>query len=239
MATLDGTWTYGYDTIGELTSAVFVSTNPAIPSQSLAYTYDANGNRTQTVINGATTTYVTNNLNQYTTVGNTTYQYDKDGNLVSTTNTSGTTTYTYDSLNRLVSVTTPTDTWIYSYNALGQRVATIHNGQLTTNLIDPTGLGNVVGTYNSSGNVVADYTYGLGLVSEVTAMRERLLSIRRPWFNCRSDELDLWNCEQLQLSAVRRHAQFYRHGRQSVHVRRPVRRKPRRQRPLQHGRTQL
>src|SRR5208337_3814050 len=143
MATLDGTWTYGYDAIGELSTAAFASTNPAIPSQNLAYSYDANGNRTQTVINGATATYTANKLNQYTTVGNTTYQYDKDGNLVSSTTGSVTTTYAYDSLNRLVSMTTPTDTWTYSYNALNERVATTHNGQLTTNLVDPTGLGNV------------------------------------------------------------------------------------------------
>ena len=31
MATLDGTWTYGYDATGQLTTAVFASTNPAIP----------------------------------------------------------------------------------------------------------------------------------------------------------------------------------------------------------------
>ena len=172
MATLDGTWTYGYDKVGQLATAVFVSTNPAIPSQNLAYTYDANGNRIQTVISGVTTSYAPNNLNQYTTVGNTTYQYDSDGNLVSSTTGSVTTNYTYDSLNRLVSVTSPTDSWIYSYNALNELVATTHNGQLTTNLIDPTGLGNVAGTYNSSGNLVADYTYGLGLVSQVASGSE-------------------------------------------------------------------
>jgi RHS repeat-associated protein len=169
MTTLDGAWTYGYDVIGELTSAVFVSSNPAVSNQNLAYTYDANGNRTQTVVNGATTSYTTNNLNQYTKVGNTTYQYDKDGNLVSSTANSVTTTYTYDSLDRLVGMTAPTDTWVFSYDALGSLAATTHNGQLTTSLIDPTGLGNVVGTYSGSGASVANYTYGLELVSQVTA----------------------------------------------------------------------
>ena len=48
-------------------------------------------------------------------------------------------------------------------------MATTHNGQLTTNLVDPTGSGNVVGTYNGSGNLIANYTYGLGLVSQVAA----------------------------------------------------------------------
>ena len=69
MATLDGTWTYTYDGTGELTHAVFASTNPSVPSQDLVYNYDALGNRTSTVINGVTTAYVANNLNEYTSVG--------------------------------------------------------------------------------------------------------------------------------------------------------------------------
>ena len=91
------------------------------------------GNRTQTIINGVTTNYTTNNLNEYTSTvrRTTTYKYDADGNLISQTDASGTTTYGYDSLNRLVSVTSPTDSWIYQYDALGNRVATIHNGQTT------------------------------------------------------------------------------------------------------------
>ena len=168
MATVDGTWTYAYDTTGQLVHAVFASTNSSIPSQDLTYVYDAVGNRTQTIINGVTTNYTSNSVNEYTSAGGTTYKYDADGNLVSQTDSSGTTTYAYDSLNRLVSVTSPTDTWIYEYGALGNRVATIHNGQVTDNLVDPTGLGNVVGQYNSSGSLIAGYTYGLGLVSQVT-----------------------------------------------------------------------
>ncbi len=67
-----------------------------------------------------------------------------------------------------MSVTSPTDSWIYEYDALGNQIATIHNGQTTENLVDPTGLGNLVGQYTSSGSLVAGYTYGLGLVSQVT-----------------------------------------------------------------------
>jgi YD repeat-containing protein len=69
MGTLDGAWTYSYDDIGQLTHAVFASTNPAIPDQDLLYVYDAMGNRIRTVENGVTTAYTTNNLNQYTQVG--------------------------------------------------------------------------------------------------------------------------------------------------------------------------
>ena len=169
--TLDGTWTYGYDADGQFTSAVFASNNQAVvPDQDLSYSYDALGNRTVTVINGVTTNYATNNMNQYTSVGGVAYTYDKNGNLLS----DGTNTYTYNSLNELTSVVGPSGTTTYTYNALGQRVASTVNGVTTQYLIDPAGLGDVVGTYSGSGNVtggnlIANYTYGLGLTSQVTA----------------------------------------------------------------------
>jgi RHS repeat-associated protein len=167
--TLDGVWTYSYDAIAQLTHAIFVSNNTAkVPDQDLQYAYDAAGNRTQTIINGTTIAYSTNNLNQYTSVGSTTYGYDADGNQISKTDGSGTTTYKYDDPNRLIGVTTPTDTFSYQYDAFGNRMATTQNGQRTDYLIDPSGLGNLVGAY-SAGGLVAHYTYGLGLTSRVDA----------------------------------------------------------------------
>ena len=124
--TLDGTWTYSYDADGELTQAVFASNNPAsIPNQNLTYSYDAMGNRISTVINGVTTTYVPNDMNEYTTVGGVIYTYDKNGNLLS----DGTNTYKYNVLNELTSVTNASGTTTYTYNALGQRVASATGGQ--------------------------------------------------------------------------------------------------------------
>jgi YD repeat-containing protein len=73
------------------------------------------GNRTSTIINGVTTTYVTNDMNEYTNVGGVAYTYDADGNLLS----DGTNTYTYNSLNELTSVTNASGTTTYTYNALG------------------------------------------------------------------------------------------------------------------------
>src|SRR5262249_20138003 len=52
MTTLDGQWTYTYDAIGELTHAVFASSDPAaVPNQDLQYAYDPAGNLTETIIN--------------------------------------------------------------------------------------------------------------------------------------------------------------------------------------------
>ena len=122
-----------------------------------------------TVINGVTTTYTTNNMNQYTSVGGVACKYDANGNLLY----DGTNTYTYNSLNELTSVTGPSGTTTYTYNALGQRVSSTTNGQTTQYLVDPTGLGNIVGAYSGSGTItasslIADYTYGHGLTSQVT-----------------------------------------------------------------------
>jgi RHS repeat-associated protein len=163
--TLDGTWTYTYDADGQLIHAVFASTNSNVPSQDLAYSYDAMGNRITTVINGVHTTYATNDLNEYTSVGGVGYTYDKDGNLTF----DGTNTYAYNSLNQLISVTGPSGTTTYTYNALGQRVASTTNGVTSQYVIDPSGLGNVVGKYTGANTLIADYSYGLGLTRQVTA----------------------------------------------------------------------
>ena len=129
--------------------------------------YDAAGNRIQVKDSGVETAYNTNNLNQYTSVGTATYSYDTDGNLISKTEGSNTWTYTYDSENRLIGAVTPEGTWSYEYDALGNRIASILNGQRTEYLLDPTGLGDVVGEYGGNGNIIARYTHGLGLVSRV------------------------------------------------------------------------
>ena len=157
--TLEGKTTYSYDATGQLTSVVLPN------NRTISYEYDAAGNRISVKDSGAETAYSTNNLNQYTNVGSTTYTYDKDGNLIAKKQGSQTWNYRYDTENRLVGVVSLEGTWRYEYDALGNRIASIKDGQRTEYLLDPTGLGAVVGEY-SSGNV-ARYTHGLGLVSRV------------------------------------------------------------------------
>jgi RHS repeat-associated protein len=160
MTTLEGTFKYGYDATGQLISVV-TPTN-----RTINYQYDAAGNRIEVIDNAKTTNYITNNLNEYTSVGNAVYTYDTDGNLIGKTEGGQTSTYTYDVENRLVKVVTPDGTWEYQYDGLGNRVATVLNGQRTEYLLDPTGLGDIIGEYNGS-TLVANYTHGLGLVSRV------------------------------------------------------------------------
>ncbi len=159
VTTAEGTTLYAYDGAGRLTSVV-------LPTfRMLTYAYDAAGNRTVVNDNGATTDYSVNELDQYTSVGSETQSFDAAGNLVSSSNTSGNANYQYDVEGRLVVQTSPTGTWTYSYDALGNRISSTHNGVRTEYLIDPFGLGNVVGEYDGAGNLQAHYIHGLGLTS--------------------------------------------------------------------------
>jgi RHS repeat-associated protein len=158
MTTLEGTTTYEYDAIGQLTSV-------SLPTgRSIQYRYDAAGNRITVADATTATSYATNNLNQYTQVGNGTYAYDADGNLISKTENGQTWIYSYNTENRLTRVETLGNTWEYEYNAFGARTATNYNGQRTEYLVDPTGLGDVIGEY--SGSTDANYAYGIGLESQ-------------------------------------------------------------------------
>jgi RHS repeat-associated protein len=163
MTTLDGTWTYGYDGAGELTSVQLPN------GRTIQYVYDAAGNRVSVLDDGTPTNYTTNDLNQYTSVGANDYVYDTDGNLISQSDGVQTRLYVYDQENQLVQAVTPEGTSTYEYDAFGNRVAKVVNGQRTEYLIDPAGIGNVVGEYNGAGNLAAHYTYGLGLTSRVDA----------------------------------------------------------------------
>ena len=51
---------------------------------------------------------------------------------------------------------------------LGNLASSTHNGVMTRYLVNPLGLGNIVGEYNGSGNLIANFTYGLGLISMVS-----------------------------------------------------------------------
>ena len=159
MATPAGTATYSYDADSRLTGAKLAD------GTTIDYRYDAAGNRTVVVTNGVATTYTANDLNEYVTVGGTVQAYDAAGDLTSGDGDN----YTYDDLGRLASVTNASGTYTYTYDALGNRSSETHNGVTTSFLVDPTGLGNVVAEYDGSGNLLASYTYGNGLTSQVTS----------------------------------------------------------------------
>jgi RHS repeat-associated protein len=159
-ATLAGAWVYNYDDTGQLTGW----TTP--DGRRVDYTYDALGNRQKVRDNGGDTAYAVSKLNQYTTVGDTSYEYDADGNLIKKVAPEGTTTYDWSFENRLVSVSGPEEVWQNYYDATENRVRVHDNGSVIEYVNDPIGNGNVVGEYQEgSDNPLARYDHGKGLLS--------------------------------------------------------------------------
>ncbi|MGB0384669.1 MAG: RHS repeat domain-containing protein [Ardenticatenaceae bacterium] len=164
QTTLEGTTSYSYDAAGQLVGVTYPD------GRQESYSYDEMGNRITVADGGNTTNYTTNNMNQYSQVGNVTYTYDADGNMTSKSDSSGTTTYEYDYENRLVRVVAPdNNSWAYTYDALGNRIAVEHNGVMTRFVHDPTGLVDVAAEYDANGALIARYVHGLGLAARIDA----------------------------------------------------------------------
>jgi RHS repeat-associated protein len=172
----DGEWVYTYDAASQMLSAVFTPNNAnpdQLQAQNLQYAYDAVGNRVSQTVNGVQTTYTVNNVNEYTssaTAGATTsYQYDAEGNLVSQSDPTGTTHYTFNSIDQLTAVTGPGLTASYTYDALGGRNSQTINGVSTNFELDPMLGDEMTASLGAGGAVSAHYTFGFGLVSQVSA----------------------------------------------------------------------
>ena len=177
MNTAYGQWTYQYDDLGRLTSAVLASTNTNVPSQNLNYTYDALGNRVQAVENGVTTGYNVNNLNQYLQAGATTLNYDTDGSL--TQKVAGATillAITNDFENRVIGFGSANGQRQIQYDALGFPEIVWRNGVKNIQIYDPFGLGNLAGIYNSSGTLTERQFHGFGTVGTLDGATQTFLT---------------------------------------------------------------
>ncbi len=156
-----GKTSYGYDATGQLIQVDLPG------GATITYVYNAAGDLTAVDDSGATTSYSSNDDNEITQAGSATYTYDANGNLASVTDSGGTTTYGFNDLNQLKSITSPDGTVTsFQYSPLGFLVGENVGGTQTSDLVDPAGGGNVVASYNGSGSLIADYTYGLGLVNQ-------------------------------------------------------------------------
>ncbi|MDD6143867.1 MAG: hypothetical protein PUD16_10295 [bacterium] len=155
--TEDGVWEYGYDNIGQLTR-IF-----APDGTETLYVYDAAGNRVSKRVNGVTTQYTVNALNQYTQVGDTAYSYDKNGNLIREEGPSGVKEYKWNQLNQLVEVNDGQTVTQYTYDLFGNRSSMTQNGQTTTYHTAPTELSMMLRQEDALGQT--NYLYGdTGLV---------------------------------------------------------------------------
>jgi len=148
---------YTYDNIYQLINVDY-PTNSTFSDTT--YNYDDLGNR-DSVVDSTTTSYTSNNVNQYTDVGGTTFGYDTNGNLTG----DGNNTYEYDYENRLVKATTINNIVEYEYDSFGRRaVKKLYDTQYT--LLDTINYiydgDQVIAEYDSSSQL-RKYVYGTGI----------------------------------------------------------------------------
>jgi RHS repeat-associated protein len=132
-----------------------------------SFTYDLTGNRLSQTVDGVTTNYTYNSLDQMLTAGSVQYEYDDRGNLKKEIDGAQIAQYNYDAANRLASTITPDGTTITnSFDADGRRVKQTVNAQVTTYLWDENSLyGDVV--LETTGGVSTSYTLaGTQLISQ-------------------------------------------------------------------------
>jgi RHS repeat-associated protein len=135
-----------------------------------SYSYDALGNRIDVNENGTVTSYTTNSLNQYTSVGDVNYNYDKNGNLTN----DGFYRYYYDCENRLTHVYYAgiyQKVAQYKYDWLGRRVRKLvyEGGQLSETIRYCYDGDQVIEEYNGDDELLRFYVYGAG-IDEPVAM---------------------------------------------------------------------
>ena len=154
-----GTQTFSYDNLGRIVSFAGATSNgnaQANVSQTQSFSYDSNGNRATSVLNGVTATYSTQSLNNRLssvsgglTRNNT---FDASGNPLS----DGVNSYTHDGRGRLTSATNTASGIATSYliNHQGLR-AKKTNSQETRHFVYDTA-GHVIGEYDANGNTVQE-----------------------------------------------------------------------------------
>ncbi len=120
------TVTYGYDSVGRLTSAAPDSGDP------VTYGYDDNGNRTSRSTSASSETGSYDDQDRLLAYGAATFTYTSNGELATKTDASGTTAYNIDEMGNLLSVTLPAGTEIdYLVDGQNRRIAKTVAGTMT------------------------------------------------------------------------------------------------------------
>jgi RHS repeat-associated protein len=146
-ATEHGDYTYQYDVLGRLTTAL----NPTLADE--MYTYDALGNRTSDVKVTGDLAYNANN--ELTGFSDTTFDYDGNGNMISRDEAGTVTEYVYDIEDRMVQVEVDDGVVAeYYYDPFGRRLWKKVDGTRTYFLYSDEGL---IGEYDESGTETKAY----------------------------------------------------------------------------------
>jgi RHS repeat-associated protein len=160
---------YAYDGLYRLTEEAI--SDPVNGDETIAYTYDAFGNRlTKTAAAGATTyTYDTNDrlITENGPAGTTTHTYDANGNTIAKDDGTAAVTYAYDFENRLIEVSNGVTTTTYAYDADGIRVAATTDGGATQYVVDKNRpYAQVLEERDGAGSLTVSYVYGDDLISQ-------------------------------------------------------------------------
>ncbi|MDQ3477386.1 MAG: RICIN domain-containing protein [Actinomycetota bacterium] len=122
---------YVYDALDRLSQARTSVLSTGAPVSDFSYGYDAAGNRTSTTTNGSTVAETSNDANQLTAQGGTTFGYDPNGNL---TSSSAGFTASYNAGNQTASMTGASGSTVStSYTGVGQSRLAALGGQTITN----------------------------------------------------------------------------------------------------------
>lgn len=162
MTTNQGTWTYGYDSYGQLTS----TTSPN--GQVTTYTYDEVGNRVAVQVDTVSTVYSTDEMNRYQTAGQFFYEYDAVGNTIRKSDGVDTWEYEWTANGQLAAVSGPNGVFSYDYDALYQLIAVTRDG-VRTELLPDFLRNSPLAQFDSSGNKISGFVTGIGLAAEVTS----------------------------------------------------------------------
>jgi len=194
--------TYTYDALGRLTAmkypngtkAVYTFDNAsrlasltdsmaaAVISKS-AFIIDSNGNRIVQQVAGPVPFHLgaesyTNNYSPDDGLlgdGTNSYANDARGNRTGQTGVAGTTAFTFTPDNILTAINSPSLTANYAYDAAGNRVKKTQAGIYKRYVLDlASGLSQVLQEMDSSGNVRANYVYGLDLISRIDTLGKTL-----------------------------------------------------------------
>ena len=151
---------YIYDLNYELINIIY----PSNSTQDILY--DESGNRLSVTQDGVETQYISNDVNQYTQVGEDVYTFDNNGNMIARVTSEGITNYFYDYENRLIRVDNPNETILFSYDPLGRRVSKQTSAQTIKYVYDGD---RVIMETDNNGVVLKKYFYGIQL-DEIIAM---------------------------------------------------------------------
>ncbi|MCL4760273.1 MAG: hypothetical protein KJ018_00530, partial [Burkholderiales bacterium] len=156
---------YAYDARGRLAS----ETRTGSHAYSATHTYDAVGNRTQSVRSGIPVAFVYDANDRLTSDGTSTYTWDANGNLATRSQSGSVTTYGFDTEHRLVTVAGAGVSRQFEYDADGHRVRSTAPSGTTRFLVDamnPTGLAQVLEERDGNGSLLARYSYGDALIAQ-------------------------------------------------------------------------